>query len=84
MPLVLLQPHGSSVNEFRVFANKLVLFILEPFIESALSLDEVVVLCPQLTYELGELFPVIPSLHRHRGILLRCFWISRGHLNRDA
>jgi hypothetical protein len=27
---------------------------------------------------------VIPTLHWHRGILLRCFWITRGHLDRDG
>jgi hypothetical protein len=27
---------------------------------------------------------VISSLHGHQGILLRDFWISRGHLNQDA
>ena len=84
MALSLLLPNGSSVNEFSVFANKPVVFIREPFIDSALSLDEVSAMCLQLTYELGESFPVIPSLHPHQGILLRCLWITRGHLNRDA
>ena len=84
MALALLWPNGSSVNEFSVFANKPVVFIREPFIDSALSLDEVSALCPQLTYELGESFPVISSLYVQQGILLRYFWISRGHLNRDA
>ena len=84
MALALLKPNGSSVNEFSVFANKPVVFIREPFIDSALSFDEVLALCPQLTYELGESFPVISSLHRHQGILHRCFWIFSGHRNRDA
>ena len=84
MALALLLPNGSSVNEFSVFANKPVVFIREPFIDSALSLGEVSALCLQLIYELAVSFPVIPSLHRNQGILLRCFWIPRGHLNRDA
>ena len=75
---------GSSVNDFSVFADKPVVFIRELLIDSAPSLDEVAALCPQLTNELGESFPVISSLHGHQGILLRDFWISRGHLNQDA
>ena len=84
MALALLLPNGSSVNEFSAFANKPVVFIRESSIDSALSLDEVSALYPQLTYELGESFPVVSGLHRHQGILLRCFWISSGHRNRDA
>ena len=54
MALALLLPNGSSVNEFSVFANKPVVFIREPFIDSALSLDEVLALCPNLLTNLAS------------------------------
>ena len=77
-------PDRSSVNEFSVFADKPVGLIRELFIDAAPSFDDVAALCPQFTYELGESFPVIPGLHGHQGILLRYFWISRVHLDRDG
>ena len=75
-------PDRSSVNEFSVFADEPVVLIRESLIDAAPSLDDVAALCPQLTDEFGESFPVTPRLHGHQGILLGYFGISRGHLDR--
>ena len=78
------QPDRSSVHEFSVFADKPVVLIRKSLIDTAPSLNNVSALCPQLANELCESFAVIPRLDWHRGILLRCFWISSGHLDRDG
>ena len=78
------QPDRSSVHEFSVFADKPVVLIRESLFDAATSLNNVSALCPQLVNELGESFPVIPRLLGHQGILLRYFWISSGHLDRDG
>ena len=78
------QPDRSSVHEFSVFADKPVVLIRESLFDAATSLNNVSALCPQFANELCESFAVIPRLHWHRGILLRCFWITRGHLDRDG
>ena len=78
------QPDRSSVDEFSVFADKPVVLIRESLFDAATSLNNVSALCPQFANELCESFAVIPRLHWHRGILLRCFWITRGHLDRDG
>ena len=78
------QPDRSSVHEFSVFADKPVVLIRESLIDAAPSFNNVSALCPQFANKLCESFPVIPRLHWHRRILLRYFWISRGHLDRDG
>ena len=78
------QPDRSSVHEFSVFPDKPVVLIRESLFDAAPSLNNVSVLCPQFANELCESFAVILRLDWRRWILLRCFWISRGHLDRDG
>ena len=74
----------SSVDEFSVLADKPVVLVREFFIDLAPFINDVVAMCPQFTNELRESFLAIPRPLRDQRILLRYFWISKGHLYQDV